>query len=68
MAQVHVVCSAALQRLIGILSSFFSIRIPASFLCCFHSTVVLTVELNVKLSLFTADRRDVFVAILKLLA
>jgi hypothetical protein len=58
------------QRLIGILSSFFSTPILASFLCCFHSTDVLTVELSVKLSLFTADDgQDVFVAvILKFLA
>ena len=59
-----------MQRLIGILSSFFSTPIPASFLCCFHSTDVLTVELSVKLSLFTADDgQDVFLAvILKFLA
>ena len=59
-----------MQRLIGILSSFFSTPILASFLCCFHSTDVLTVELSVKLSLFTADDgQDVFLAvILKFLA
>jgi hypothetical protein len=65
--QVHVVCNAAVKRSIGILSSFFSTLISASFLYCFHSTAVLTVELNVKLRLFTADKRDVFVVIRKLL-